>query len=166
MPRERGADLLRLAHERRHLRQHLVEAALGRERHRLERRKPAAVADAPDARLGDHVLGAGEDAAAERAEILVERHVDRVEERRDLAQRPAVERPALPEPRAVEVQRDAVRARPGRLRAQVAPRGKLPAEIALRQLEQQRAERLAHALEILERDETVAMCRSRRAWSP
>ena len=48
------------------------------------------------------------------AEILVQRDVDRVEQRRDLAQRPAVERPALPQPRAVEVQRDAVRARPAR----------------------------------------------------
>jgi len=154
---KRHADVLRLAHERRHLRQQLVEAALGRERHRLVRRKAAAVADAPDQCLCDHVLGAGEDATAERAEVLVQRHVDRVEERRDLAQRPAVERPALPEPRAVEVQRDAVRARPGGLRAQGTPRRKLPTEIALRQLEEQRAKRFVDALQIRALDQAVAV---------
>src|SRR5205085_6641747 len=91
------------------------------------------------------------------AEVLVERDVNRVEQSSDLAQRPAVERPALPEARSVEVQRDGVLARPPRLRAQVAPQGQLPAEVALRQLEEQRTERFVYGVQIRPRHEAVAL---------
>src|SRR6185436_1830338 len=88
---------------------------------------------------------------------LVEGYVDRVEQRRDLRQRTAVERQALPEPRSVEVQRDAAIARPGALIAELLPAGELSADLALRQLEQQRCDRLHQRVEIGARDQA-------RAW--
>jgi hypothetical protein len=142
-------------HERGHSRQQLVEAALGGERHRLVGGESAAVADAPDARFCDHVLGTGEHGPSEAVEVLLKRDVDGIERRGDLAQRPAVERPALPQPRAVQVDRDAVRACPLRLRDEIAPRGQLSAEVALRKLEEQSAERLRHLFEIVTRDQAL-----------
>ena len=113
--------------------------------------------DAPDACLRDQLFGAGENTAAEPTEILIERDVDGVEESGDLAELPAVERAALPEPCAVEVQRHAVRPGPPLLRTQVAPRRKLPAEVALRQFEEQRTERFVYGVQIRPRHEAVAL---------
>ena len=111
----------------------------------------------PDTGLVDHVLRSREHAAAESAEVLVERDVDAVEQRRDIAKRTAVEGLTLPQPRAVEVQRDAVRPRPLRLGDEASPRRKLTAEVALRELEQQRSEWLRHRFEIVEGNEPIAV---------
>src|SRR5439155_19393328 len=103
------------------------------------------------------VLWAGKDAAAEPTEVLVQRHVNGVEKRRDVTERPSVERPALPEPRAVQVHRDPVGSCPARLRAEFAPRRQLAAEVALRQLQEKGAERLRDAFEVRQRDQPVTM---------
>ena len=63
-----------------------------------------AVAHLPDARLLDQVGRPGECGSGRRGEVLVERDVDRVEEGGDLVEAPLVERAALPQPRAVEME--------------------------------------------------------------
>src|SRR4029079_16621918 len=84
----------------------------------------------------------------EAAEALGERDVDRVEQGGDLVVRTAVVRPALPEPRAVEVEGDIAGARPLRLRDELAPLRKHAAELALRQLEDERRHRLVDRGEV------------------
>src|SRR4051794_18570950 len=108
---------------------------------------------APFARLGDDLLVAQQHPARRSAETLVERHVDRVEERRDLRQGPIVEGPALPQSRAIEVSCDTMRTRPLDLGDEVLP-GREPAtDLALRQLEQERRDRLLDRLQVRERDQ-------------
>ena len=94
-------------------------------------------------------------APARRAEILVERDVDAVEQPGDLGVVAAVERADLPQPRAVEVQRDLPLARPAGLGDQVVPLRQPSADLPLRELEQQRRQRLGDPLEVGQRDHPV-----------
>ena len=109
------------------------------------------------ARLGDDVVLAQEHAAGRRAEALVERDVDRVEQRGDLGERPPVERLRLPEPRAIEVDRGAAVAGVPDLRDEVVPRGQPAADLALRQLDDERRQRLLDRLEVVERDQLAGV---------
>src|SRR5204863_6372641 len=88
--------------------------------------------------------------------ILVERDVDGVEEPGDLVEPALVEGPALPESRAVEMERGTALARLVAGRYEIVPRRKLPAELALRQLEQQRRDRLPNLVEVAGRRKTFA----------
>jgi hypothetical protein len=75
--------------------------------------------------------------------------------------RPPVERLRLPQARAVEVQRDAVLARPVRLRHEVFPFGQEPSDLPLRQLEEQRCDRLPQRFEVSELDQPVRVADER-----
>ena len=118
----------------------------------LEQR--AAVPVPPLARLRDQLLVAREQAAADAAEALVEREVDAVEQRRRPRPRAGRRTAATPSRRApsrwvaVPCERaSAVCA------TQVVPRRQPAADLALRQLDQQRRGVLRHLLEVGERDE-------------
>ena len=149
--------------ERGQLRQHLVEPALGGEQVRVGGEEASAVAHEPDARFVDHVGRAREDAAGRREQVLVEGDVDGVEERRDLVERPVVEGAALPEPRAVEVERGAACARGLGARDQIVPRRQPTSEVALRQLEQHRGDGLPQARDVLGRREPFLLAEERGA---
>ena len=105
-----------------------IEAHRGGGDVRVQLHQRAAHALAPDARLGDERLGAGERGAGERADALVERYVDRIEQRADVgvaARRVRFAR--LPQPRAVHVQADvARRASPCAVRPEFSHAGSWP----------------------------------------
>src|SRR5262249_5559242 len=63
--------------------------------------------------------------------------------------------PALPEPCPVEMQRRAADAGCFARRHQVVPRRKLPAKVALRQLEQKHRDRLAQLLNVVRLDQPL-----------
>src|SRR5260221_12843927 len=98
----------------------------------------------PDTRLGDEVCWPGQRRSGDAADSLVERHIHAIEECGDLGVRPLIERGGLPEPCAVHVQRDAMRLCPLRLCRQLLPWWQQAADLALRQLEQQRGEWLVN----------------------
>jgi hypothetical protein len=111
--------------------QTLVEGQLGRDDERVQGDDVPAVAALPDARLRDQLRVAGEPGARQSPEILVEGDVDAVEERADLRVRAPAVRRDLPEPRAVQVQRDPPLARPLGLLDEIVPLRQQPAERAL-----------------------------------
>ncbi len=108
----------------------------------------AAVSLAPETRFGDDVLFAEQHAAGQPAESLVERHVDGVEQRGDVGQRPIVERRRLPQSGAVEVDCGAPRMGTGDLGDEVVPGREPAADLALRELDQERGERLADRFDV------------------
>ena len=111
----------------------------------------AAHAAAPLAHLRDDVLRAGQAAAGQRADPLVEADVGGVEEGGDLGRRPAVAGRAS-HSRAPSRWAAAPRSRAqATWRLQRVPAGQLPAEVALRQLDHQRGRRLGHRGQVGER---------------
>lgn len=154
---QRGGERAGVAEELRHPRRALLESRQCRRDQPGQLRQCPAVAPAPDPRLIDHLGRPGQHAAADAPETLVERHVDGVKQRCQLGGRALVVRGGLPDPGAVEMQRDAPRSRPLNLRLQLLERRQPPAELALGQLQQQRAERPVQRLQVLERDQPVAI---------
>jgi hypothetical protein len=104
--RERRRELYGAGDELGHVRQDLVEPPFCRNQERVRGEEPPAVPDLPDPRLVDDSLCSGQRGSGWRAEVLVERDVHRVEQVRDLVEVAVVERSALPEARAVQVERD------------------------------------------------------------
>ena len=96
-------------------------------------------------------------------ESLVERDVDAVEEARDLRVRSLVVRHRLPEACAVEMHGDPALPRPLDLGDEVVPLREEPARLALRELEQERRDRLVDRLEVLEPDQPVRVADDPRA---
>ena len=111
------------------------------------------MAPLPDARLGDKIRRSGQDGAGDAAQDLVKGDIHGVEGGGDLGAGAPVERLALPQPGAVHVDRDAAQPGPGDLRRQVFPGGQPPADLALRQLQQQRRQRLVHLLQVFQGDQ-------------
>ena len=143
---QRGGEAQRPRPPRRHAGEVRVEAHRGRRDERVQLHQRAAVAAAPDPGLGDEVLAAEQHRAGERADALVERHVDGVEQRGDVGVGPRRVRFArLPQPGAVHLQVNAARAGERRQRDEVVPRRQPAADLAGRQLDQQRGERSGHA---------------------
>src|SRR4051794_15656324 len=99
------------------------------------------MAPLPDARLGNEIRRTDQCGAGDGANALVERHVHAVEEPGNLGICTPIERSRFPEARTVHVYGDAAFTCPGCLRLELRPRRKLAADLALRQLEQQRAQR-------------------------
>src|SRR5262249_44387422 len=130
-----------------------LEAGARREHVRVEAHERAAVPPLPDPGLRDEVGRAREDRSRDAPEALVERYVDRVEEARDLRVGTGVEGAALPEPRAVEVEGSALGARPRDDVGELLPRGELAADLALRQLHEERGQRHGDAVEIAPAEE-------------
>lgn len=106
--------------------------------------------------------GPASSASREPGEVLVERHVDGVEERADLRVGALVERRDLPQAGAVEMDRGAALADRRDLRAQIAPVRQLPADLALGKLNQDRLERRVQRLQVRARDQRVAVADERR----
>src|SRR5437764_2793743 len=110
-PGQRLPQLAGARDELRHPWEQLVEPLLGCDQERVGGEEAPAVAHLPDPRLVDQVLRSGECGSRRCCEILVERDVDGVEEPGDLVEPALVEGPALPESRAVEMERGAALAR-------------------------------------------------------
>ena len=109
--------------------------------------------------------GPGDGGAGERADVLVEGDVDRVERRGDRVERTIVEAGALPKPRAVHVRGRPDRMRPIDLGDEVVPRRQLSTEVALRQLEEEHCRRLGDrrglaglGAEVVDADECCRGC--------
>lgn len=152
---EQRRDRLRVGEVRRHPRQPLAQplqrrGGVGPER---EQRPAEPVPPLPD--LRHDVRRAGDAAAGERPEALVERHVDGVEQRCHLGRRPAVPGRGLPQPGAVEMHRRTAVPRRRHLRDQLLPRWLFTAEVALRQLEDHGGDRLRHVGDVRHADQSV-----------
>jgi predicted amidohydrolase len=106
------------------------------------------VPDLPDPSLVDDLAWTSQRAPCRCAKILVERHVDRVEQARDLSQRPTVVGLALPQASSVQVKCGATGAGSLAGRHQVIPSWQLAAQVTLRELEQERRKALSHCFEI------------------
>ena len=104
-----------------------------------------------------NVRRSGQRRAGDRADALVKGDIDAVEERGDLGVGALIERAGLPEPGAIHVHGGPLLARPGDLRLQVRPRRELPADLALRQLQQQRRKRARGRAQIVEGDQPRAL---------
>ena len=138
-------------------RQPAAQIGTGGEDVGVELHQVAAVAAQPEPRLRDEVRRTGQGRAGDGADALVEGDIDAVEERGDLGVGAIVERAGLPQPRAIHVHGDATVARPGHLRFQVRPGRELPADLALRQFQQQRGERAGRGAQIVEGKEPRAL---------
>src|SRR5688572_13435308 len=95
----------------------------------------------PEPGFGDEIGGAGDGGAGDAAEAFVEGDIDSVEEGADFCVVATVERLAFPEAGAVHVEWDRARARPFGGCDEIVPAWELAADFALRQFEQEGADR-------------------------
>ena len=102
----------------------------------------------PDARLGDEVVVARQHRPGDTAEAFVHGDIDRGEAVGDLSIRTAIERAALPQPRAVHVQRDRAPAAGVFELLQFLPGGQLTTRLADGQLDDQAGQRKALRIEV------------------
>ena len=117
----------------------------------------------PDACLGDEILGAEQHRTRQRTDPLVERYIDRIEKRAYVGKGlRRIELARLPQPGAVQVQLHAALARKRRERLQLVPRRKTAADLARRQLDQQRREALVTSREIARQRRPVAQAQQYR----
>ena len=136
-------------------RQPLAQAGQGRRRTRPQAVQRAAHPPPPLPHLADDLGRTGDAAAGQRADALVEGHVDGVEQGGYVTGRPPVAGSRLPQPRPVQVRRRASLVRPRDLGPQVIEDRLLAADIALWQLDQQRRRGLADRAEVRQRQQPV-----------
>ncbi len=122
-----------------------------------------AVAAPPHPGVRDRLVGPRQHAAGQAAEALVQRHVDGVEQCRDRLVGALVVRRGLPDPGPVQMGGRPVGVGPFGLGHERVPVRQPAADLALGQLQQQRADRRVQRLEVGELDQPVAVADQLRA---